>query len=281
MNDGAIHHKILLAEIGAGFANARSVLALQAARQIRVPRLWLGAFRLWRRLGNWSGRLGGGRRSRGSSIGRLGRLGRLCRCFRLCRSAGVVTEAAAGGAAGSDVPAGVGLAIAGADGAASMPGLGGSGGLDSGKTGFGSLVSSGIALLLSSTDPGFSLGPFTCISLRRSPSGVRVTWHCDLDHIGAQTRDRGTRQHIQPDKQKTPFARYAANGAGSFYAGRHAGYTHSNAPFFQIQMYPTIRMPRKIIISSSPNKPSSLNCTAQGNRKTVSTSKTTNRMATI
>ncbi len=196
-------------------------------------------------------------------------------------SAGVVTEAAAGGAAGSDVPAGVGLAIAGADGAASMPGLGGSGGLDSGKTGFGSLVSSGIALLLSSTDPGFSLGPFTCISLRRSPSGVRVTWHCDLGHIGAQTRDRGTRQHIQPDKQKTPFARYAANGAGSFYAGRHAGYTHSNAPFFQIQMYPTIRMPRKIIISSSPNKPSSLNCTAQGNRKTVSTSKTTNRMATI
>jgi len=196
-------------------------------------------------------------------------------------SAGFATGAGAGGAAGSDVPAGVGLALAGADGTASMPGLGDSGGFDSGKTGFGSLVSSGIALLLSSTDPGFSLGPFTCISLRRSPSGVRVTWHCDLGHIGAQTRDRGTRRHIKPDKQKTPFARYAANGAGSFYAGRLAGYTHSNAPFFQIQMYPTIRMPRKIIISSSPNRPSSLNCTAQGNRKTVSTSKTTNRMATI
>ena len=58
-------------------------------------------------------------------------------------------------------------------------------------------------------------------------------------------------------------------------------YTHSKAPFFQIQIYPTIRMPRKIIISSNPNKPSSLNCTAHGNRKMVSTSKTTNRMATM
>ena|ERR1035437_91817 len=81
-------------------------------------------------------------------------------------------------------------------------------------------------------------------------------------------------------KQKSPSALTTQMGP-IVYAGCRYNYTHSSAPFFQIQMYPTIRMPRKIIISSKPNKPSSLNCTAHGNRKMVSTSKTTNRMATI
>src|ERR1019366_1748125 len=85
----------------------------------------------------------------------------------------------------------------------------------------------------------------------------------------------------KPQKQKSPSASADANGSISFCAGRHYAYTHSSAPFFHIQMYPTIRMPRKISISSRPNRPSSLNCTAQGNRKMVSTSKTTNKMATI
>src|SRR5258706_10729627 len=58
-------------------------------------------------------------------------------------------------------------------------------------------------------------------------------------------------------------------------------YTHSSAPFFQIQMYPTTRTARKTIISMKPNMRSALNCTAQGNRKMVSTSNTTNRMATM
>ena len=58
-------------------------------------------------------------------------------------------------------------------------------------------------------------------------------------------------------------------------------YTHSSAPFFQIQMYPTIRISKKTSISTSPNTPRALNFTAHGNRKIVSTSKTTNRMATI
>jgi hypothetical protein len=56
-------------------------------------------------------------------------------------------------------------------------------------------------------------------------------------------------------------------------------YTHSNAPFFQTQMYPTIRMAKKITISSRPNSPNALNFTAHGNKKIVSTSNTTNRMA--
>jgi len=60
-----------------------------------------------------------------------------------------------------------------------------------------------------------------------------------------------------------------------------ACYTHSSAPFFQIQMYPTTRMARKINISISPNMPRALKRTAQGNRKMVSTSKTTNRIATM
>src|SRR6266496_3204349 len=55
-------------------------------------------------------------------------------------------------------------------------------------------------------------------------------------------------------------------------------YTHSNAPFFQIQIYPTSRMPRKTSISIKPNTPRYLNFTAQGKRKMVSTSKTTNNM---
>ena len=59
----------------------------------------------------------------------------------------------------------------------------------------------------------------------------------------------------------------------------HLNYTHSSAPFFQTQMYPTIRIARKISISSSPNNPNALNFTAQGNRKMVSTSKTTKRIA--
>jgi hypothetical protein len=62
--------------------------------------------------------------------------------------------------------------------------------------------------------------------------------------------------------------------------GRHyRAYTHSKAPFFQTQMYPTIKMARKMTISSRPNTPNALNFTAHGNRKIVSTSKTTNRMA--
>jgi hypothetical protein len=36
-------------------------------------------------------------------------------------------------------------------------------------------------------------------------------------------------------------------------------YTHSRAPFFHIQMYPTIRMPRNTSISRNPNIPSALN----------------------
>jgi len=56
-------------------------------------------------------------------------------------------------------------------------------------------------------------------------------------------------------------------------------YTHSSAPFFHTQMYPTIRITRKINISISPNSPNALNFTAQGKRKMVSTSNTTNRIA--
>jgi hypothetical protein len=56
-------------------------------------------------------------------------------------------------------------------------------------------------------------------------------------------------------------------------------YTHSSAPFFHTQTYPAIRITRKINISTSPNSPKALNFTAQGNRKIVSTSNTTNRIA--
>ena len=61
--------------------------------------------------------------------------------------------------------------------------------------------------------------------------------------------------------------------------GTHTRYTHSRAPFPQTQIYPTIRMARKIRISSSPNSPNALNFTAQGNKKIVSTSNTTNKIA--
>ena len=56
-------------------------------------------------------------------------------------------------------------------------------------------------------------------------------------------------------------------------------YTHSSAPFFQIQIYPTTRIAKKISISINPNSPSALNRTAQGNKKIVSTSNTTKRIA--
>ena len=56
-------------------------------------------------------------------------------------------------------------------------------------------------------------------------------------------------------------------------------YTHSSAPFFHTQTYPAIRITRKISISTRPNRPNALNFTAHGNRKIVSTSNTTNKIA--
>ena len=89
---------------------------------------------------------------------------------------------------------------------------------------------------------------------------------------------------IRVGKKKFPrVKRLAVNisGCGVASTMQKETHTHSRAPFFQIQMYPTIRMARKISISINPNMPSALNFTAHGNRKIVSTSNTTNRMATI
>jgi hypothetical protein len=118
-----------------------------------------------------------------------------------------------------------------------------------------------------------SSGTLSFSSLSRMTSCARVTRRCDHSH------------KLRSRMQKIPIriAQCEWGQCCERAMERHPCncYTHSRAPFFQIQMYPTIRMPRKISISSSPNRPSSLNCTAQGKRKIVSTSNTTNRMATM
>src|ERR1019366_10265268 len=92
----------------------------------------------------------------------------------------------------------------------------------------------------------------------------------------AQRADHDARR--EPQVPPGPAAR-AEGLIGNSRIGTRRSYTHSSAPFFQIHTYPTIRMPRKTSISIRPKMPRALNFTAQGNRKIVSTSKTTNNMA--
>ena len=89
---------------------------------------------------------------------------------------------------------------------------------------------------------------------------------------------RGEKQ-VSPGPAARAEGLFGSSGIGNGRIWPRGSYTHSSAPFFQIHMYPTIRMPRKTSISISPKTPSALNFTAQGNRKMVSTSNTTNRMA--
>src|SRR5208283_1007199 len=78
VEDGAIHDKVLLAEIGDGLANSRAVLAAKTRGQFRIPRLWLGPFGFGR-----SGWLGSGSgRSRLSSGSRFGGFGSCWLLFR-------------------------------------------------------------------------------------------------------------------------------------------------------------------------------------------------------
>ena len=52
VNDGAVHDQVLLSKVGVGFFDSGTILTAQPRDQLCLPGLWLGTFRLWRRLGS-------------------------------------------------------------------------------------------------------------------------------------------------------------------------------------------------------------------------------------
>jgi len=120
-------------------------------------------------------------------------------------------------------------------------------------------------------------------NLHRSDLGNRNALLVAAEQTPLHTAHAQRVDHDARRKPKIPLSPAAGGeglvGRSRIWTGR--SYTHSSAPFFQIHTYPTIRMPRNTSISISPKRPRALNFTAQGNRKIVSTSKTTNRMAMI
>src|SRR5260370_14244683 len=123
-------------------------------------------------------------------------------------------------------------------------------------------------------------------NLHRSDLGNRNAFLVAADQTPLHTAHAQRADHDARRRPQVPSGP-AARGKGLFGSSRirtgrtwtGGGYTHSSAPFFHIHTYPTTRMPRNTSISTSPKTPSALNFTAQGNRKIVSTSNTTKRMA--